>query len=246
MFRSLVVVLASAFVLLIHQGVKAEVTKVLFFNLTGEPVYIASASFPTGDKRTHTKGGSQLAYYHVPSWRFSGWKRINPGQMATFSAGNYYVKQNGKRLSWPGLKEVSALISDGEFHAEVARGPKQSEAFAELYAKGYKNVRFQTFSKGHYTISGNNDRFELKIKSFKVDLRSKSPKLHNKDFLVQGKPLYYTENCSSLRAKGKKFTFGKNHLRLDVFTYGKKPNPFAGRNDGYYKGTVTVYSTTPK
>lgn len=216
------------------------VAVVRWINLSTDNVYVARYRYNSGSSSSGGEG-YRLPVVTPASWTFEGWWKIEPGDTRTMNAGHYYLEKNGNRISWKNLDNSSGFVKSGKFEGSVVKG-EWSEGARALKRKGFKEVQFQDFTDGNYTISG--DGYSLWEKTFSFDYSSRAKKHQSASFKVPGEVAYYYVKDSS-RWASPLWDNGDRHVLLKVNIQGYQRKPFGAREPGYYRGTLTVKYVVP-
>ena len=212
--------------------------EVLFTNLSDQTAYVAQARYMYGQ------------HGNPSGWHIRGWWQVAPGATLRSSSGLYRVKVGGQVLSWKNRpvkhawarpQEIKIFLNDGW---DRTPGDRESR-FEQLRRDGYSSAEFQQFESGKFNIVLGQPAYRIQSEKFSFKFSSRNSVQHPaKPFPVAGQPVSYTVDARSRWAKHA-WRIGDRSVSVRAATVGNvvATDPFAGRKEGYYKGTVVVYYT---
>lgn len=206
--------------------------QVRFVNLSDRDVFVAQAIYQSGRSNS---GDLQVV---VPEgFYFEGFWKVEPGGVFTGPAAYYYVEQQGgAKVTWQNLPVGNGPVHQAGFKFFLNSDGRAAKE-AELVRNGHRIVEYQMFGDGFYTIAGT--AFTFREQVFTFDYSSRDYKTHFGNFDVPGRVVGLTVDAHARNARAPSWSFEGSRARLNVGTVGSDGG-INGRNQGYYRGSVTV------
>jgi len=265
LFRFVMVTIAVSLIFTFTPPASAADDRTIFVNLSDTTAYLAIYEYqPYRPYRSSLGGGG--GGYSLPAiqpeqqegWSFKGWYSIAPGEFRSYHTSRsraYYIKRNGRQITWSDKTEVGGYILNGSAFGifwerstsniyDIGQGSQLSRRSSGI--QGLERVTFQKFGAGHFTISGN--AYRLTNQTFNYDIQSREGKYFTRNFDIPGsvRVMDFSYSATSRWAENASWSIpSRSRVSLTVYVSGRQQRPGAGRTPGYYRGWVKVHYIVP-
>jgi hypothetical protein len=176
-----------------------------------------------------------------------GWHRIKPGTAWLAPLGRFYHVRNSKGgvVKWTAYPSGGSVVNPRS--AFRVKTSSSAEVNALIKNSGFERAVFDRFPNGFFPIHGHDgDYYRLAKKVIPFDCHSHSWTPTLQDFPVPGTMVDFgVSDEEQWGADAIKWGMAEKNVRLYCTTEGKQKRPFGPREEGYYRGKLTVWYLVP-